>query len=410
MSIKVEKVRHVLSDLNVDSIKYQESISEQLSRLSHSSELFKNKTVATNKIQFEEYTRLVLVLHEALTQIVTNYFKDVRIRNEYNLDAKLETILREVAIFPYQVGMFRPDILIDNEGQPKICEIGCRYPINGWMISYYLNQSIHELMLEEGKESNVYQKLLSLISGISQEFNKKEPIAYLHKKEKGTEAHLLLKELTKIGFLLSDISVEGLQLRNNQVWVNNSKVSQFIIEMDREELKEIPLEILKEITKSSKCLNDIRTIILVHDKQVLSVLYNEEIMLSYMSTDDYMFLKNYLIPSYNLNNLEHRTMLKNSDKNWILKQTSGGRGIEMFVKQETQAKQWEELLDKHWKDYMVQEYIDQEEFLIEDEWMNIVGMMLVHNKTFYGLGVYRGSKDLIINVHNGACILASTLV
>ena len=400
---------YVVAKIGVDETKYKQFLEETLAELNHDGDTFVTYSVSVSGAQFSEYKKLNKLLDHVLREIVNNYFEDNRIREIYRLDYQLETILKEAGLIPYSVGMYRPDILLDTAGQAKICEIGCRYPINGWMVSYYLNTIMNHLIPLEDSSNQSFEKLEHLVSNLAQEFNKAYPIFYIHQKEKGTEAYLLFKELEKLGYTIKNSSPSALVLEHEELKIGNQVATQFIIEMDREELKNIPIEILKKMMASKMTINDVRSTILVHDKRILSVLYNEEIMLDYMSADEYAFLKKYLIPSYTLHSEEIRNTLKTSKENWILKKTSGGRGIDMYVKNECAPELWETLLDTNWKDYMVQEYVSQQEFQLEDTKVNIVGMLLAYNEEVYGLGVYRGSEKSIINVHSGACILPSVL-
>ena len=98
---------------------------------------FLNVPILVDPTQLKVFSRLSEVLNDVIKKIVLNYFNDKRIREIYQLDDELESILRLAESRPYQVGMYRPDFIFDKSGQLKICEIGCRYPINGWMLSYY---------------------------------------------------------------------------------------------------------------------------------------------------------------------------------------------------------------------------------------------------------------------------------
>ena len=90
------------------------------------------------------------VLCKAFTAIVFAYFSDERIRQIYQLDQGLEEMLKLAETQPYQPGFYRPDLLYDTHGQAKICEIGARYPLNGWIYSYYQNAVYETLYTAAG--------------------------------------------------------------------------------------------------------------------------------------------------------------------------------------------------------------------------------------------------------------------
>ena len=372
---------------------------------------FMNIPVVVDPIQLDEYTRLVSLLNKAITQIVTHYFKDLRIRKLYQLDLELEGILRLAKSTPYEVGLYRPDIVLDKNGQSKICEIGCRYPLNGWMLSYYLNCIMEELESSTDCSQKAIPQQTEIISKLSKGFDGTVPLYYVHLQEKGTEAYQFFNELKALGFAVVDISPKELELTNGELTVNGEPATQFILEMDREELKKIKPDVLHALIKSKKCLNDLRSLILVHDKRILSVLYDQSIMLDYLPKEDYDFLKRFLIPSYILESTEKREELIHSTSNWVLKKNSGGRGIDIYVKNDCTPEIWNKVVTDDWQQYMVQEYVDQKTFDLkhddQTESINMVGMLLCYNNQFFGTGIFRGSSKSVINVHSGGYILPS---
>ena len=388
-------------------------LKEEMDGFSHDLENFIASPVMMTAIERNKYSRLSSLLNKVLEKVVLNYFNDKSIREIYKLDSALESILKLAESVPYKVGMYRPDLIFDKKGEPKICEIGCRYPINGWMVSYHVNEALNQSELFT-KNSNIIPEKLDFIPAISKDLDITKTLFYIHDKEKGTDAYSFLKKLSNKGFSIANISSRELKLVNDELVVNNEKAVQFIVEMDREELKKMNPEVLKALIKSEVCINDIRSIILVHDKRILSVLYNEEIMSKYISGEDYVFLKQFLIPSFTLDSEKIRNkLIHSSDTNWILKRSSGGRGVGMYEKKNCSSSVWEKVITEQWSDYMVQEYISQKELYLtnkgELQTINIVGMLLAYNEHFFGLGVYRGSSESIINVHSGAYVFPSVI-
>jgi len=363
---------------------------------------FLNTPVLIDAAYVSATSQLCTVLNTVFKKIVNNYFKDIRIRDIYDLDPELDLILKEVSETSYDVGFYRPDFIYNTEGLPKICEIGCRYPINGWMLSFYLNDVVQKL---HPHSKNALNKK-AFLSTITTDLNKEEPLYLVHHKEQGTEIFYLLKELNSLGYKSYSIHPKEIQLKNGELEVHGKPSCQFILEMDREELKEFDKKILKKITEKAVCINDLRTLILIHDKRVLAVMYNEEIMLDYISKEEYRYLKKFLIPSFTLDTLEKRTQFLSSNQNWVLKNNSGGRGIGMYVKNDCNFKTWEDTITKKWKNYMVQEFVPQKKFQLEvspksTQQIHIVGMLLCHNHTSFGPGLFRGSSENIINLHQG---------
>ena len=362
------------------------------------SDTFSANPVVMGQTQFAQLERLTVILAKAFQCIVEHYFDDIRIKNIYRLDNELEDILRLAYTKPYQIGAFRPDFLHDTSGQLKICEIGARYPLNGWMLSYYANLIVQEANFCSNELIPIPHQT-QFLTDLQDFFASDAPITLLHDTEKGTEVFNFLAELAKQGMSWIDAKPQDIVLEEGQLWAFGKSVSQFILEMDREELRKFKPEVLAHLIENCRYFNDIRTLILIHDKKVLAVLFDKDIMQDYLTQEEYAFLLPYLIPTYSLNEETFRKSLLTTDENWVLKQCSGGRGVGMYVKESCDKAVWQEVLNNQWQSYMVQKYIKQAFFEYHDQPIHIVGLFLCFNDAFYGIGIYRGSQEQIINVH-----------
>ena len=371
---------------------------------------FLNTPVLVSQNYVESTNRLCSILNNVIQKIVENYFNDVRIREIYNLDPALEEMLKMASKQPYEIGLYRPDFIYNKSGKPKICEIGCRYPVNGWILSFYLNDAVENLQLQTKRSINS----TDFLSTFTDNFQKDKRLYLVHDNEKGTEIHYLLKKLNSIGFESFSIHPKDIVLENNELKVNGTKANQFILEMDREELKKFDSKVLEKVIENGICINDIRTLILVHDKRILAVMYDEEIMSDYIPKVIHEYLKKYLIPSYTMNTLEKRNKFITSNKNWVLKNNSGGRGIGMYVKNDCDSKIWEHTITNQWEKYMIQEFVEQKKFPLEykeeNQDIHIVGMLLCHNDVSFGPGLFRGSSENIINLHQERGVVLPCLV
>jgi len=357
--------------------------------------------------------QLCEVLNKALQQVVNAYFKDARIRAIYHLDATLEQILSVAAERPYATGLYRPDLVLDKTGQPKICEIGARYPINGWMLSYYLNLVCSAPDIVHEASALPVPEIGTFIDTLYHFFDKDTPVALVHDNEKGTEVFNLLAEFREKGMDFVEATPANLTIEKEQVYAAGTPVTNFILELDREELRKFPPEVLSHIIRQGHYINDVRTLILVHDKRILAVLYDAAIMSDYLDAAEYDFLQQFLIPTFALNNPAKREEVIHSTKNWLVKETSGGRGIGIYVKDESTPEDWATIINEAWPRYMVQEYVDQPLFYTEgnkDEPINLVGMILCYNDHCFGPGLSRGSSSNIVNAHGGRAAIFPTMV
>ena len=347
----------------------------------------------------ETWAALNSVLVKGIKGIVANYFTDERIRATYNFPSELEKILEFAKETPFEIGMFRPDFVIEEETlQPKICEIGARYPINGWMVSYYSQQILSEIYEKENLPFESISSQLKFPEVLMSKFNKDIELVLLHNKEPGTEVFGLLRIFEANGFKILSASPAELTLDEfGQVLCKGIPVSQFIMEMDRLELLGFDLEVLKSMVQNGFCLNDVRTLILVHDKRILSILSNKSVMTRFLNENEYAFLEKFLIPSYGLDDTSIKNMIHSDSNEWIFKKNSGGRGIDMFLKSDFKGGDLETFLEEEGADYMAQLFVKQALFPAPEPTI-FVGMLLFLNNSSFGHGIFRGGQSGIINV------------
>ncbi|MFD1601514.1 hypothetical protein ACFSJW_15835 [Flavobacterium artemisiae] len=367
---------------------------------------FAGSSVKISEAYNKEMRRLSFVLNQACKAVVLNYFEDKRIRDYYQLDKALESLLKKCTHQEYNQGFYRPDFLYDTQNQAKICEIGARYPLNGWMISYYLQLINDQINIHENEKTK-NPNLENLIKDLYNQLIPDKKIGLIHDNEKGTEIFYLQQELARLGIELISAKPQELTVENDSILIKGEAVSKFILEMDREELKKMNPNVINKLIEQNSYFNDIRTLILIHDKRVLAVMFDEQIMTDYLENEDYEFLKKYLIPSYVILNSDDCDRFIYCEENLILKLNSGGRGIGAYVKNDCTPQEWEKIIRENWNKYVIQHFVDQKEFhdLENNRKIHLVGMLLCRDDHTYGSGLFRGSDESVVNVHQGRALI-----
>ncbi|WP_158253699.1 hypothetical protein [Chromobacterium alticapitis] len=353
----------------------------------------------------ERLRGLARVLDTALRAIVAQYFRDERIRAVYGLPPELESILQRASGQRYNPGFYRPDFVYDRDGQPRICEIGARYPLNGWMISHLLDK----ISAEPTERQPGYDAFLDALRELHPSGSTS---VIVHAREPGTEIFLLADELRRSGARFLQAHPFELRCSGGQLRVRDQTVDQAILEMDRSELSLLPPAVLTRLIETGAYFNDVRTLILVHDKRVLAVLNQVSIMRDYLPAADYAVLQPFLIPTHIVSSQPEAEALLQRPERLIAKLSSGGRGLGARVRHACGEEEWRRLVLRQWSRYMFQDYIEQREFLdpASQRRIRLVGMQLCRNGTSYGPGVFRGSDELVINVHQRRGKLYSTMV
>ena len=340
-------------------------------------------------------------LETAIRSVVAAYFDDPRIRKIYDLAPELERILRLAQGQPYSVGFYRPDFVFDRDGQPRICEIGARFPLNGWMLSHRaatgLAESFRQASLRAQPELN------ALFSGMVSSYPRGGTVAMVHAGEAGTELFCLRTELLAQGLKFIQAHPSKLETRGDDIVLQGRRIDRLILEMDRTELPLFREEVLARMIERGEYFNDVRTLILVHDKRILAVLSEPSIMGDYLEEAEYLRLRRFLIPTRVVNDDADVEAMLNRSENWIAKPSSGGRGVGTYLREVCGPDEWEDLVRNRWRDYVFQEYLDQCEFRDPDSGksMHLIGMHLCHDRESHGPGIFRGSDERVINVHQG---------
>lgn len=391
-------------------------------------------------------------LHRALRAVVRQYPHDPRIQAIYDLPDSLRAILRAAESEPYELGFYRPDLVFDRSGHPRICEIGARYPLNGWVLSALLEglhaadeASIPSVPADSSgafintspAANHAGSQAQMLWPLLQRQYPSGSMLALVHNRERGAEVHGALAQLRAQGVNVLDVSPQVLTLRNGAITADQDgkaiTIDQCLLELDRTELDLFAPDVLQALIAQGQYRNDVRTLILVHDKRVLCVLSDPDILRDLVSADDAQTIKPWLIPSHVGNDPIARQGLLNAPQNLIAKRSSGGRGIDAVIRSHCSDATWRTIVMHDWQTFMFQDYLDQFEFQSsaglnqftlnfrtrvapelaqrlprdssaldsETPTMHLVGMLLCCNGIFLGPGVFRGSTDAIINVHQG---------
>ncbi len=350
----------------------------------------------------ERLRALNRVLDAALRGIVARYHEDARIRAVYALPPELDELLAFCAAHaaePYRVGFHRPDFVYDREGQPRICEIGARYPLNGWMLSRAVIDAYASRAGDLGL--GVQHEQLRFVDDLCAGYRPGQVVSMVHEREAGTEIFLLARALRERGIEFVQTPPAALADRGGRLFAGDRAIDACILEMDRSELAAIPRDALRLMIERGCYFNDVRTLILVHDKRTLAVLDDEAILADLLAPADRALLRAFLIPSFVIRNVEECEAFVARHEELIAKRSSGGRGIDALVRSECGEERWRARVRAEWRRDMYQRYVEQYPFVVVDgeRPVHLVGMQLCRDDVSYGAGVFRGSDAKVINVH-----------
>jgi hypothetical protein len=392
----------------IDSLKKQTDCSDRYGFL-HSTPL-----IVSQESQ-KEFKEVYEVLMKAVKRIILNYEKDENIRKILPL-SKSSRNLVSYCDFSYDMGTLRPDFLINRDMEFKFNEINARFPFNGYFISYYMNNSLASI----GEFQKQEISKLSELDNILFEFDRlKGEVSIIKRKEADWDILFFAENMIRRGKKVNHFYAEDLELKNKnkekKLFVGDKELDSIVIELTQQELENNFNEDKIRSLKNHSHINDIRTILLGHDKRMLAVLYNDEILSRYLNKQEKDILKPHLIETYSFHSLDNLTDILQSKDRWVLKPALKGKMKDLYIGDKVSEKKWRQAFEKAQKEpFIVQKKIDEHEFDIYLPHLNtckvaLSGLLLGIDGRFISQGVYRGFAQDPTSLWNGCMFIAPAL-
>ncbi|ODN43136.1 hypothetical protein BGC07_09705 [Piscirickettsia litoralis] len=179
------------------------------------------------------------------------------------------------------------------------------------------------------------------------------------------------------------------------------------MELHQDELENISYDVLEHIILNVNYVNDVRTILITHDKRLFSILSSSEVMSKYLSSEEVATLKRHIIETYSLSQIKDKVL--NNKGAWVLKKCLSGKGEGMYIGAEAPLEKIATVADSQAAQYIAQPFLAQKkiDIFIDGEYRscNAVGMILSLNGVYQGSGFFRVSPSSIIAVSRGGCIV-----
>ncbi|MBI3293567.1 MAG: hypothetical protein HYZ71_02425 [Deltaproteobacteria bacterium] len=368
------------------------------------SSAFNPYPIAVSASHYAELRELQSALREVLKAIVQNFFTDSRIRDVIALKEPEMALLREVETLPYRMGSFRPDILYAADGTPLISEVNARFPINGYLASAILNRVVQKHM-----GLDPLPGMVELENYLAERLGPSGLIGIVRSSEPGWDIHLLKQWWP------------GQCVSRPPESVTESEMARWgslVLELAQEEIvSAFEPPVRTALVKHPHLLNDVRTILIVHDKRLLSLISRSPVIDDYVSVDLIARVRRHTVPTW-VKGLHSDEMSRaEAEGDWIAKPPRSGKGRGIIVSRGLERREWAQTLRQLPPDWIVQPYVEQLQFpvchMVEEqlvtENMNLVGLLPAIDDHPFGCGLFRASASPIVNVARGGAILAPYL-
>lgn len=384
------------------------------------------------------------------------------------------------------VGSWRPDMLFPADrgahgsGRTfEVCEINARFPFNGFYSSAALGRCAKAQAKAAGHEHGMHgvEGLEEIPEAFARFFDGTQPLGIVKGQEKGGGVHIFKRAMDLVtprassadaphldgGGSASERTLEGaeeVEQESKVRWVRpedlcvdpstgglrdaHGPLPQLSLELKQAELAALPEDVLMALCKHhndhnssnhqhSRVLNDLRTVALVHDKRLLAVLGDVELMQreEYLgSRADAEFLASRIVRTLVVEAvLEGDTALPveapelerifGAGKDaWLLKPNLAGKGFGVLLGRNCSEDEWRTALhDPTHRQWVLQPVCEQAQFQIAAQdgarhAMHVVGLLHNLGGKFFGPGIFRAdaTKQDIVNVANGSGTVMAPVV
>ena len=321
--------------------------------------------------EYSLLTHLGECISLSIGKLVENYLSSSVMREYLPLSEKTIELFEMMKHIPISNTLIRPDFVESKSEKPMVCEIGTRFPLNGYLSSIYLQKTVRDVPPKYALDlSSIFDPLDLAPTD--------DEVVVLIGDEVGYDIHYLSIEFKKSRFIHY----------TSEDWWEISNSSTIILELNKDEVEHILENLVKLLLKGTRVINDPRVVILGHDKMLLKFLADPKHMGPLVGDTIAELLSTHVIKTYSP--LHDGLNLKEKEK-WIAKLKHGGKRKGMMVGSLVTIEQWEKLDTQ----YVIQPFIPQDlhpiyNHITRDSILAYrVGMILNTGKQCAGLGMYR---------------------
>lgn len=352
---------------------------------------YHEKPIAVTSQRRDELRRLHRCLMACINHFVQHY-ESLTERYMPLSDKEME-ILAEQSRHPFRAGTFRPDYIITEEGDLRICEITSRFFAHGIFMSWFGDTYArsfckeHGLPAPESRFGEMMDYMLEICGGARRMFVFKsaDRTSEIRLYKRFYEAHgieVRVLEAREVEPLRSEWDRPGTFLASA---------------LNQGDILSLDMDTLKAMMRLG-CYSDFRNIFLIHDKRFMHMWFEDSFTDGCLGAEDAAFLRSHAIPTFLTPPAEART-----DKDaWIIKPWRLGKSEGVHAGPLTSEAEWERMFDSGAAEGMIaQPFLRQRTYRTEFEGKPFddyaCGMMLCVDDKYFDSGYFRCSSIPVTN-------------
>ncbi|CRL31259.1 unnamed protein product [Penicillium camemberti] len=391
-------------------------------------------------------------LSTAIIDVVNRWWSDTEARfpDRMPIEPFEEDLLRwmdsqpDSAIRPFETctGSWRPDMLLEPTVDGgienyRICKINARFCMNGFLVTAYGQQALLDMGVGRNGLKGVTDPE-TVKNGLNSLYNPSLPLHFCKGEESGYDIHLYRHYAKSLGIQVRLIDPADLRLFESPMSPGGYKlyclaqenaagtvanendetleeIHQIGLELHQRELARMTPQMLQQL--SLRCFNDMRTILLVHDKRLLGILIQELdnlVTRNVLTPEQATILHRGIVPtiipgSSQLSHFIAGCRTSSLQDAYILKPIRSGKGAGILFGDQLGRGEWlsklKAMRDPHLQlgktSYVIQRRIEHslyEVLLSESDGLQrypLIGtFMMIHGKLL-GLGLWRSGPGRI---------------
>lgn len=337
--------------------------------------------------------RIQGLLRRAITHLALNW-------RSYDRQMPMSSSARRVLALcdgvPYRPGSYRTDFVITPDSELKLIEITCRFAFNGLFVSSATEQMAAAFAARHGVER--VDRYSSFVEHLWRRIGGERICVLLGENSPRNDSKVFVPLLRDAGFRVEVIDANEVADRAGEL-----TGAAVIGELNHDELFALSDPALEALVAAGP-LNDLRTVLLAHDKRFFSLLGDPSFLADVFSPEEIEYLSRHVLPTHASHLAPEAWARAAADgRGWIVKPATLGMSRGIVAGDFVDPATWRATLeDARRHGFVLQRFVQQRRFRgsvggaeVRDF---VVGTLLYMDDHFFGLGICRSSSHPITNV------------
>jgi len=352
---------------------------------------YHQRPVALTSARWQELERLHRVLYTCVRFFCDSYGEFLP--GVMPLSDKEMTLLEHQRQYPFRAGTWRPDYILDTDGNIRLCEITSRFFAHGIFMSWFGEQAADRFLREHfpgETRRTCFPEMMEYMRGLA---DGKKTLFVLKSADKSGEIRLYSRFYSSLGLQVEVAEAPEVEARRKD-WCRPDAL--VVNALNQRDLLGFSMDTLDALMEAGLYSNLCNTF-LIHDKRLMALWFRDSFTSRCLDPEDTDFLRAHAIPTF----LEIPADAYENKDRYILKPWRLGKSEGLLPGPLMTEDQWKRRLDGGTEGLLAQPFIGQRTF--HTVWEGtpfedyLCGMMLCVDQHFFGPGYFRFSSLPVTN-------------